>query len=95
MRLLGRPGDVSVAAGCLHCSCLTARVICRNLKAARELGMETIRESSFTLHLWRRLSESIADVPIGGVQGALEQLGEKLGIDLTSGTENLPQASRL
>jgi len=48
-----------------------------NLKAARELGMETIH------------------VPIGGVQGALEQLGEKLGIDLTSGTENLPQASRL
>ena len=61
----------------------------RNLKAAQTLGMETIREWNMLLAALLIYSgRNVAtDVPLGGSLGALKQLEQKLGIDLTSGYE--------
>lgn len=60
----------------------------RNLKTAKQLGMDTIRAFNRPLHpttcsLTHVLH--IPDVPIGGSRSAIEQLGQRLGMDLGSG----------
>jgi hypothetical protein len=66
--------------------------VCRNLKAAKELGMETIREYCFIYIFFRLLVGLLSlcvDVPIGGTFQAVQALEKKLGIDLTSSSSKL------
>ena len=60
-----------------------------NLRAAKQLGMETIREfiTRWPDEINVRGCIPDLDVPIGGSLGAVKRLEEKLGIDLTSGVE--------
>jgi hypothetical protein len=69
---------------------LSDNVSIRNLKAARKLGMQTIRESFFaTMSMFDVCSDSYScvDVPIGGTINAVKALEEYIGIDLSSGLE--------
>jgi hypothetical protein len=56
---------------------------CRNLKAARELGMETIRELLNLRLFYRSDNLEISDVPLGGSLQAVKTLEEVLGMNLT------------
>lgn len=65
-----------------------------NLKAAQKLGMQTIREFLVnTLCIpGCNLYVRVLEVAINGSLPALEQLGQKLKLDLISGNNNSAQA---